>query len=148
MASGREQEARSSRHRRDMEDRRELVTSTPAVTTHDTRHNVPSERLLYDESTDGHETDESEYSDETEVDDREVNRNHFQGFPQLEQPQIRDRQIVQTRENSQADNNQDHSDYEWEELQTSQYTGEDEHTIRQWEKLINESRNTRTWVKQ
>ena len=147
MASGREQEARSSRHRRDMEDRRELVTSTPAVTTHDTRHNVPSERLLYDESTDGYETDESEYSDETEVDDREVNRNHFQGFPQLEQPQIRDRQIVQTRENSQADNNQDHSDYEWEELQTSQYTGEDEHTIRQWEKLINESRDTRAYVK-
>ena len=107
MASGREQEARSSRHRRDIEDRRELVTSTPAIIPHSTRHNDPSERLLYEESTDSYVTDEYD-SYETEGDERETNQNNFRGFPILEQPQRRERQVVQNRENSQADNNQNH----------------------------------------
>ena len=131
MASGREQEARSSRYRRDMEDRREMVTSTPAIIPRSTRHTDPSERLLYEESTDSYVTDEYD-SSETEGDDRETKQNNFPGFPILEQPQRRERQATQNRENSQADNNQNHSDFEWEELQMSQYTGEDEDTIRQW----------------
>ena len=76
MASGREQEARSSRYRRDMEDRREIVTSTPAIIPRSARQNDPSERLLYEESTDSYVTDEYD-SYETEGDDRETNQNNF-----------------------------------------------------------------------
>merc|ERR1712082_78936 len=61
----------------------------------------------------------------------------------------RDRQTAQTRENPQAEinHNRDDSDYEWEELQVAQFSGEDENLLRMWEGLLDESRACRIWVK-
>ena len=68
MASNRGEGARSSRHRRDIEDRREVVTSTPAI---------EPRSLYYNEtSSESSDTDASEYSYETEESEYD-----FQGFP-------------------------------------------------------------------
>ena len=135
MASNRGEGARSSRHRRDIEDRREVVTSTPAIEPRSLNYNETSS-----ESSD---TDESEYSYETEE-----SENDFQGFPKSEQERKREWQ-TETRQSSQAEANPDRneSDLEWDELQITQFPGEDEDTIRLWERLVEESRATRIWVK-
>ena len=136
MASGRKEGARSSRHRRDMEDMREVVTSTPAIEPRSLRYN--------EASTESSDTDASEYSYDTEE-----SENNFHGFPQLDQEHTRERQTAQTRENSQAEtnHNRDNSDYEWEELQITQFPGEDAGILFMWERLLDESRACRIWVK-
>ena len=118
-----------------MEDRRELVTSTPAIEPRSLQYNETSS-----ESSD---TDDSEYSYETEE-----SENDFQGFPKSEQERKREWQ-TETRQSSQAEanHNRNESDLEWEELQITQFPGEDEDTINMWERLVDESRATRIWVK-
>ena len=118
-----------------MEDRREVVTSTPAI---------EPRSLYYNEtSSESSDTDASEYSYETEESEYD-----FQGFPKSEQERKREWQ-TETRQSSQAEanHNRNESDLEWEELQITQFPGEDEDTINMWERLVDESRATRIWVK-
>merc|ERR1712082_290218 len=107
MERGRKEGARSNRHRRSIEDMRDAVTSTPAVEPLSLRYNETTA-----ESSES--TDTSDYSY-----DPEESGNNFHGFSQSDREQARDRQTVQTRENSQAEisDNRDNSDYEWDELQ-------------------------------
>merc|ERR1712240_714067 len=135
--AGRKEGARSNRHRIDIENMREVITSTLAIEPRSLRYNETTA-----ESSES--TDASDYSYDTEE-----SENNFQGFPQVDQEHTRDRQTAQTRENPQAEinHNRDDSDYEWEELQVTQFPGEDENLLRMWEGLLDESRACRIWVK-
>ena len=72
MASNNREGLRSNRYRRDTEDRREVVTSTPAIEPRNLDYN--------ETSSESSGTSESEYSYETEESEYD-----FQGFPKQEQ---------------------------------------------------------------
>ena len=133
MASNRGEGVRSRYTGGYTEDRREIVASTPAIEPRSLNYNETSS-----ESSD---TDASEYSYDTEESEYD-----FQGFPKQEQK--REWQ-TETRQSSQAEANPDRneSELEWEELQITQFPGEDADTINMWERLVEESRATRIWVK-
>jgi len=137
MDRGRKEGARSNRHRRSIEDMRDAVTSTPTVEPLSLRYNETTA-----ESSES--TDTSDYSY-----DPEESETSFHGFSQSDREQARDRQTVQTRENSQAEvsDNRDNSDYEWDELQVAHFSGEEEELIQMWERLLDEARACRIWVK-
>ena len=105
MDRGRKEGARSSRHRRSIEDMREIATSTPAIEPRSLRYNETTA-----ESSES--TDTQDYS----YDPRE-SETSFHGFSQSEQEQ------------AEVNDKRDQSELEWDDLQVAQFSGEEEELI-------------------
>ena len=151
MHRNRSRGARNNRHRRSFEEMLDVVTSTPAGEgvrlgyhefSEDTSDTSDTSDYTYDPDDDSEAYYEYTYGDveHTYGGPKEANGDRIQSGV---------RQVTQRGVNSQEELNdsRDTTDYEWDELQTAHYEEEDEILVANWEKLCEEAKAMRKWVK-